>query len=304
MGIVNLHRRAPGQPVVVVYPAEDGKPMAETGIHVLVMMTLIATLRLWFRRRGDVYVIGNIFLYYEEGNPKARRTPDVMVIKGVDAGHERNSFMTWQEKAAPSVIFEITSRKTKAEDQGPKPELYRRLGVKEYFLFDPLHDYLPQQLMGYRLVNGAYQSLTPGPDGALESAELNMRLVPEGTQLALFDLASGERVPTPTDSFEGWQQAKRELEQSQERIAKAERAARRAERKRLEAEQHAARKAERKRLEAEQRATRAEDLAEQAKQLAEQARQRAAELESELARLRATGPAAGRKARKRGPKSP
>jgi len=228
--------------------------MAETGIHVMVMVTLIATLRLWFRARDDVYVIGNVFLYYQEGHPKARRSPDVMVVKGIDATRERRSFKTWEEKAVPCVVFEITSDETAREDQQAKRQLYESLGVKEYFLFDPLHDYLPHPLVGYRLVKGRYQSMTAGPEGALDSAELGLRLMPEGTQLALFDSSTGQRVPTLSETHERWQQSMRELEQSRKQQASAERRAARAARK------------------------------------AEQEKQRIAALEAELARLRALLP--------------
>ena len=94
----------------IVYPVRDGQPMAETGIHVLVMVTLITSLRHYYRHRRDVYVIGNIFFYYEGGNPAARRSPDVMVIKGVDSEPERSSFKTWEERAVPCVVIEVTSR--------------------------------------------------------------------------------------------------------------------------------------------------------------------------------------------------
>src|SRR5438105_1562103 len=126
----------------VYYPAEDaedGKPMAETGLHVMLILTLIATLRYFFRHQPNVYVIGNIFLYYQEGDSDARRSPDVMVVKGAEPRlEERTSFFTWKERAKPSVIIELTSMKTSDEDVGPKFRLYEKLGVQEYFLFDPL----------------------------------------------------------------------------------------------------------------------------------------------------------------------
>lgn len=70
----------------VEYPTSDGLPMAETEVHVLFMVGLIGTLRSWVKRWKDVYVVGNIFLYFEEGNPDARRSPDVMVVKGLIRG--------------------------------------------------------------------------------------------------------------------------------------------------------------------------------------------------------------------------
>src|SRR3954447_1449097 len=214
---------AAGRPgAAIVYPDGDGKPMAETGIHVLVMLTLIATLRHYFRHRPDVYVIGNIFLYWQEGHPEARRSPDVMVIKGVEPGEERRSFKTWEERAVPCVIIEVTSNETADEDQGPKRELYERLGVREYFLFDPLHEYLERPLMGYRLIGEEYEPLPPAEDGGLLSAELGIRLVPEGTQLALFRFRTGERIPAPPEAYRMMEEARRRADQAEEKVRRVE----------------------------------------------------------------------------------
>jgi len=131
-----------------------------------------------------------------EGQPKKRRAPDIMFIKGVKGRHERRSFKTWIERATPSCIIELTSRKTAKEDMKQKKPLYQRLGVREYFLFDPLSEYLPRQIMGYRLVRGKYQAIKPAADGSLRSKELGLRLCPEGTSLALYDLKTGERLRT------------------------------------------------------------------------------------------------------------
>ncbi len=195
---------------VVEYLTSDGQPMAEIGIHVLLMIALIDMLRDHFRLRPDVYVIGNIFLYYEEGNPAARRAPDVMVVKGVPTQPERDSFKIWEENATPSVVFELTSQGTRDEDLGPNKELYEKLRVKEYFLFDPLGDYLPRPLVGHRLIRTAengdeeevearFEELPPADDGSLISAELGLRLVPAGQMLELVDLRTGMRLPLPAD---------------------------------------------------------------------------------------------------------
>ncbi len=203
--------------VGIFYPDGDGKPMAETSIHVLVMLALIGTLRGYFRLRSDVYVIGNIFLYYEEGHPESRRSPDVMIVKGVDAGKNRRSFKTWEERAVPSVVVEITSRETAEEDQGPKRELYERLGVREYFLFDPLHEYLERPLIGYRLIGDEYEPLPPAADGGLLSAELGLRLVPDGTDLALIHFRTGERLPFLPEAYQLLEEVRQYARETEER---------------------------------------------------------------------------------------
>lgn len=176
------------------YPSSDGKPMAETGIHVLLMMHLYGMLKHHFSAHQDILVAANIFLYYVKGDPKKRRSPDVMIVKGVKGNHLRRSFMTWIEGAVPSCIIELTSKKTAKEDMRIKKPLYKKLGVNEYILFDPFEDYLPKQLLGYRLEKGRYRRITTAPDGSLISKELGLRLVPEGENLALYDLKNGERL--------------------------------------------------------------------------------------------------------------
>lgn len=206
----------------VVYPESDGKPMAETEAHILLMVTLIATLRNHFAARGNVYVIGNMFLYYQQGDPKACVAPDVMVVKDVDTRVSRRVFKSWEENALPCVTFELTSKGTANEDLRDKRALYQELGVREYFLYDPLHEYLPNQLMGFRLVQGEYEAIRLDDTGSMISAELGMRLVPEGKLLALFDLATGSRVPTPEETHELWEQARHDVEQLRLEVGQAQ----------------------------------------------------------------------------------
>src|SRR5205823_9106280 len=67
----------------VYYPSSDGKPTAETGIHVHALLMLYHLLQVYYKDRSDVLITGNQFWYWERGNPKARRAPDVMVVVGV-----------------------------------------------------------------------------------------------------------------------------------------------------------------------------------------------------------------------------
>lgn len=175
------------------YPASDGKPMAETQIHVALLASLYELLDYWLKPRG-IYLAGNMFLYYKKGAPKARKAPDLMAVKGVNVETKRRSFKTWEEKATPRWVLELTSKKTAQEDQVEKKELYRRLRVREYFLFDPLDEYLPQQLMGFRLIGGDYQPLETDAGGGLTSKELGLRFVPEGSDLLVFDVDTGRQL--------------------------------------------------------------------------------------------------------------
>ncbi len=125
-------------PVTIDYPSSDGKPVAESDFQFTPLAYARDSLRLHFRDRSDVYVAGNLLIYYEEGNPKARVAPDVFVVLGVP-NRDRSSYFLWEERKAPDFVLEVTSRSTLREDQGRKRALYRRLGITEYWQFhDPV----------------------------------------------------------------------------------------------------------------------------------------------------------------------
>lgn len=185
----------------IEYPESDGKPMAETDIHIRELTNARATLADFFREAPDVYVSGNLLLYYEEGNPTASVSPDVFVVKGVSK-EERRTYRVWVEKRPPLVVFEFTSRSTRLEDSGNKKALYAMLGVSEYFLCDPLREYLEPPLQGFVLERGDYRRLAEESDGSVISEQLGLRLKMEGSQLRLSVMATGERLLTPAEAQE------------------------------------------------------------------------------------------------------
>jgi len=247
----------------IEYPTSDGQPMAETSLHRMVMNDLIGGLEDRYAQEPDIWAGGNLFLCYEEGNPAAIVAPDVLLAKGVKEKWPRPNYLLWQEPL-PSLVVEVTSKKTRREDQGKKKSLYERLGIEELILFDPYGEYLRPRLQGYRLVMGRYQPIPLEMDGSLLSRTTGLRFHPEGKRLRLVDALTGERLL--------WRE---ELDAAR----KAEAAARRAAERRAAKEAAACQAAEAKAAEAEARA--AEEAA--ARQAAEE---RVRALEAELNRLR------------------
>ena len=152
----------------VHYPESDGQPMGETETHGNETWELIQALRHFLRDQPDVYVGGNLFVYYEEGNPRAVVCPDVFVARGVPklvtrGGREekRRTYKLWEEGRAPSMVIEVTSKSTRDEDEEEKKVKYARLGVEEYFLYDPLGEYLEPRLQGFRLLGDRYRPIQP-----------------------------------------------------------------------------------------------------------------------------------------------
>ena len=175
------------------YPESDGNPMAESDLHRDVMTDLIHALKTRYIGEPNVYVAGNLLLYYVEGNPRKSVSPDVLVTWGIRKGR-RKTYLLWKEGRAPGFVIEVTSDTTRSEDLGKKKELYLQLGVEEYILFDPLGDYLHPRLQGHRPVLGRYQPIPLEADGSLLSRTTGLRLRIEGENLRLIDEATGERL--------------------------------------------------------------------------------------------------------------
>ena len=102
-------------------------------------------------------------------------------------------------------MLEVASPNTWQEDEGPKRELYERLGVREYFQHDPMGGLLPSRLQGRRLVRGAYEPLpaVPSLDGGLllysETLELDL-LVDRSRKLRFRDPVTGEFLLGPEEA--------------------------------------------------------------------------------------------------------
>jgi Uma2 family endonuclease len=215
----------------VFYPERDGKPMGESEWHVIATLYLLSALRNFFATRANVYVIADMFMYYEKGNPRANKVPDVMVVKNIEQ-RKRRIFKVWEEGAAPCTIIEVTSKSTWTEDTVRKSSLYARLGVVEYFLFDPLHEYMDEQFIGFHLEGGEYVPLEPAADGSLFSQELGLILRPDGDLLRVINPATDEIVPGMEDTYiyaeQEAERAKQEAERAEQETERAEQEAQRA----------------------------------------------------------------------------
>jgi Uma2 family endonuclease len=172
--------------------------MAETEYHRDLMIALIGTLKAWFAAKPRVHVSGNLLIYYEPGDKRKHVSPDVFVVPGVSK-KVRPYYLTWEEGKNPAIVIELTSASTRSEDKKKKFGLYRDvLKVKEYFLFDPLGDYLKPRLQGYSLQNGDYMPI-PLAEGRMPSQVLGLDLEPAGRELRLYDPKTGRLLPTPDE---------------------------------------------------------------------------------------------------------
>jgi Uma2 family endonuclease len=203
----------------VVYPESDGLPMAESDATRDYLIYGVEALDRYFQKDPKVYVSGNLFIYYEQGNPKAVVAPDVFVVLGVDK-KKRFSYKTWEERdKMPDFILEITSKSTASQDRGIKKGLYSYLGVKEYFQYDPTADYLRPCLQGFRLMEGNYLPILGQLHGDrlsiyAETLGLELRLEADG-QMRFYNPKTGEKLLSTGEM----EQARVQAEQRAEKLA-------------------------------------------------------------------------------------
>jgi Uma2 family endonuclease len=261
------------RPPFVEYPESDGQPMTESDATRNYLVYCVEALRLFFQGRSQVYVSGNLFIYYEEGKPEKNLSPDVFVVFGVSK-RQRRSYKVWQEGGkVPAFVLEITSLSTRKQDEQTKPRLYSALGVQEYFQYDPTGDYLTPQLKGRQLVDGEY---VPIADETLADGSFSLHSQTLGLDLRLLPVEAGlpaAELPVRKLRLFDPQTGAKLLNYEEAEAA------------RITAEQMAT---EERRLaeQAEQRAAQEAQRAEQEAQRAEQEAQRAERAEQQLAELR------------------
>lgn len=198
------------QPTELFYPTGDGEPVAETYDHFYVLAIVLEVLRQFLSDR-QATVLSNQFLYYAQGFPRLRTAPDVMVIFDVATGG-RDNYKIWEEGQIPAIIFEITSKGTRQQDEGFKKTLYEQLGVQEYWQFDPKGEWIPEQLRGYRLRGEVYEPITD-----FQSQPLQLRLAVDGKLIAFYRLDSGEKLLIPDELAAALKQAEAQAEQERQR---------------------------------------------------------------------------------------
>ena len=114
--------------------------------------------------------------------------PDVLVAFGV-GNHRRRSYSLWREGKPPEFVMEVASISTWKRDRDEKPALYEKLGVREYFLYDPVGGRLEPRLQGHVLRDRRYRPLRPerlaNGERGLRSETLGLWAYIEGPEQAL-----------------------------------------------------------------------------------------------------------------------
>ncbi len=202
----------------------EGEEMGHTIAHETVIFYLCLVLTHFYKGQ-NVGVVKDVELSLP-ANPELEKEskgiykcPDISVIEGVVVS-ETNPLGRYEigpNKSAPRIAFEIASNETWQIDLNKKPDIYAKMGIKEYFTFDPLgvwtRDWRKKgPLLGWRLGSASVQPTEIIPvDGRLWSDELNSWFtVQKDNTLRLFDVEGKLRL-TP-EQFQAEQTRKREQE--------------------------------------------------------------------------------------------
>ena len=215
------------------FPESDGEPMAETSTNAIQMVDLQWTLQTLFDRQGRLEtttVGGNQMMYYNEHNGWEHISPDVYVIFDRPPPAPP-SWKTWIEGKFPDIVFEITSPSTQREDLSARPRgkltLYERLGVREYYVYDPQQEMVPS-FYGFELREGLLEPLAPLAGGGIMSpllgAELRplatpqTRRHPAGTWLRVLDPWTIQPIQIAPEEHDAFLAAVEQLTMTQEQL--------------------------------------------------------------------------------------
>lgn len=207
-----MQRKLTSAPTLV-YPSSDGKPMAETDLHRKLLMALLQIIEHHFRLDDDIYVSGDLLIYYKMGDVTKSVAPDIFVVRGVSK-KLRNTYLTWEESHTPDFVLELASPSTFRHDLTGKKALYESvLKVEEYYIYDPLARMQPH-FVGFRLVDGVYEEMQ-FVNARLPSSVLGLELGERAGVLGIYDPATKQWLEPPEER----------AEQAEERAERAEKRA-------------------------------------------------------------------------------
>ena len=220
-----------------LYPDSDGQPMAVSDLHRRILTRTLEVLDTHFAERPEVYVSGDILMYYVEGDPRKSVAPDVLVTFGMGKKNRR-TYLVWNEGKVPDFAMEFSSKGTYRKDLGRKMELYASLGIQDYFLYDAEGLYLPSPIMGFTLVDGVYTPILESPNRRLHSTALGLDFSVGEVGLGIYDPVAGAWLQTPAESATA--RADREATRAELQTIRADMAETRADQEASRADQEAA----------------------------------------------------------------
>ena len=189
----------------IEYPSSDGEPMAESKLQYVPLTDTVSALENHFIDRTDVFIAGDMLVYYRMNDNTTRVAPDVFAVFGATGKHLRDSWIVWREGKAPDIVMEMASPSTWRRDVTEKREIYAAMGVTEYWRFDPTGECFTPALAGEQLTGGQYHPIPLDTDdaGMLQGHSVVLGLdicVKPDLELRLYHPQSGQWLRTHRES--------------------------------------------------------------------------------------------------------
>ncbi len=159
---------------------QESSLMGETTIHFNARSSATEVLRRYYSGKGQkVFIASDLHTLYPAENAFY---PDLLVVFDVE-DHHRSCWNVHREEKGLDFILEIISKSSRRHDQVEKLNLYARLGIPEYFIYDPDK----YSLSGYKLQTekdyAHYQFIEPNQTGNIFSSILGLDLTIDNYKL-------------------------------------------------------------------------------------------------------------------------
>ncbi len=164
----------------------------------------------WLQTRGN-FLTEDVFISYKDEGRTVTVAPDVMLSKGpapqsgptsARAGEgppaplfrrtERKSYELAEEGRPPDFVLEVVSPKNTAADLRDKKAKYLKIGIPEYFVFDPHPRGDDPPLKRYRPQHGGKDWEKETSWTGLRSKELGTEILVNGPALEVIDPTTGQ----------------------------------------------------------------------------------------------------------------
>ena len=201
------------------YDMQQSRP----ALYLLDMLRSILTPGYSHWEHPSIVISNEVPIYYAPDapttdGPPPHVIPDCLVALNVDAAAiwRRVGYDPVQNGKPPDFVLEVASRSTRRNDMLRKRDLYRYIGVPEYWRFDPTGGrHYGQPIIGEHLIDEHYVPFPLAEYGhgivGATSPLLHLDFRWDGNLFRVYDPATGEE-------YEHWQQANTRLSAENARL--------------------------------------------------------------------------------------
>lgn len=208
-------------------PDDTEETLVGSSIHQGAIVAAQTGLQICAQRHDLPWFVGNqlTLLISQEGRALPRRiAPDVCVYPSLAVAEPASVSVGLH--GPPALAIEVASPSTAQDsdinlyEPSAKPQLYARIGIEEYLVFDPTGAILGTPVWAQRLGPTSSQPWQPEADGRWHSA-LGVSFAPQGALLRVYD-HDGQLVPTSLEFDAMLNERERSLAERDQRLAALE----------------------------------------------------------------------------------